>query len=584
MLTTRLRACFALTTLLVLGACGGGSGTGTSASNTAASAESSTEQAPAVSNGAPLPLNVTNPSPPQASRFLAQASFGATTSSIDAVTASGIANWVDGQFLKPQTLHHDYLRSIQATLPTGTSLGQNEFFESFWKQATTGDDQLRQRMTYALSQIFVISMQDNGVGEHPMLAASFYDMLGTNAFGNYRTLLESVALHPAMGVYLTSLHNSKESGERTPDENFAREVMQLMSIGLYELNADGTQKLVNGEPVETYSSADIRGMAKVFTGWSWAGPDKSEPRFYGGNPDPEKESKPMQAYPQFHSTSEKTFLGVTIPAQSTGDPAASLKIALDRLFNHPNVGPFIGKQLIQRMVTSNPSPAYVSRVAAAFANNGQGVRGDMKAIIKAILLDPEARNDTNLTASDVGKIREPILRLGAWMRAFGAKSPSNRFLLKSMDDPLYSIGQSPMRSPSVFNFYRPGYVPPNTSIATANLVAPEMQLVGETSIVGYVNTLREIVPNGLGGTDHDVKPDYSVELSLADTPEKLLDRVNLLLLANQMTPALRAQILGAIGSVTVSATDANAANAARKNRVSIAVYLTMVSTEFLVQK
>lgn len=579
MLIPKFRAVSVLFLLLSVSACGGGS---TSSSSTPSPVTSSAAPNGALGDAA-LPLNVTNPTPPQASRFLAQSSFGPTTTSIEEVVASGASVWIEGQFQKPQTLHHDYLAAIRLTLPTGTVLGQNEVFESFWKQAVTGDDQLRQRVAFALSEIFVVSMQDNGVGENPMLAASFVDMLGANAFGNYRALLEGVALHPAMGVYLTSMHNEKESGVRTPDENFAREVMQLMSIGLYELNADGTQKLVGGAPVETYTSADIRGMAKVFTGWGWAGSDKSNERFYGGNADPDRESKPMQSYPQYHSTSEKSFLGVVVPAQTTADPAASLKVALDRLFNHPNVGPFIGRQLIQRLVSSNPSPAYVGRVAAAFADNGQGLRGDMKAVIRAILLDPEARSDSNLTSMSDGKLREPVLRLSAWLRAFNASAPSHKFPIRTMDDPLYALGQSPMRSPTVFNFFRPGYVPPNSALADANLVSPEMQLVGETSIVGYLNTIQTAIEAGIGD-NRDVKANYTAELALADTPDKLIDRVNLLLVANQMSATLRGQILTAINSVAISTTDPTSAAAARKNRVSLAIFLTMASTEFLVQK
>ncbi|GAA4029488.1 DUF1800 family protein [Actimicrobium antarcticum] len=481
-------------------------------------------------------------------------------------------------------MHRDYLTKTAATLTNGARLGQNNVFETFWKQAATGEDQLRQRVTFALSQIFVVSLQDAFLSDHPVMVAGYYDTLAANAFGNFRSLLEAVSLHPAMGVYLTSLHNQKEDATRTPDENYAREVMQLMSIGLLELNPDGSQKKANGAPIETYTSADITGLAKVFTGWSWAGADKSNARFAGnGTQDPDRDWKPMQSYPQFHSTSEKSFLGVTVPAQSTANPEASLKVALDRLFNHPNVGPFIGKQLIQRLVVSNPSPAYVARVSAAFANDGQGVRGDMKAVIRAILLDPEAGSATRLSAIDNGKLREPILRLAGWMRAFGVTSASGRFLMTNLDDPISSLGQSPLRSPSVFNFYRPGYVPPNTAIASAGLVAPEMQLVGNTSVVGYLNTMRDIVPNG-AGANRDVTSSYVTEIALANTPDKLIDRVDLLLLAGQMTPMLRTQILAALNSVAISATDTVAADRARKNRVWLSVFLTLASTEYLVQK
>jgi uncharacterized protein (DUF1800 family) len=407
--------------------------------------------------------------------------------------------------------------------------------------------------------------------------------LASNAFGNFRNLLEAVSLHPMMGLYLTSLRNQKESGTRVPDENYAREVMQLFTIGLYQLNPDGSNVISNGKPLETYSNADITGLAKVFTGWSWAGPDKTNTRFYGGTPDVNRDWMPMQSYPSFHSTSEKKFLGVTIPAQSSANPEASLKVALDTLFNHPNVGPFIGKQLIQRLVTSNPSPQYIARVSATFNNNGQGVRGDLKAVLKAILLDVEARNEPNLNNAGTGKLREPVLRLANWIRAFNAKSTSGSYRITSLDDPLFALAQTPMRSPTVFNFYRPGYVPPNTSIANAELVAPEMQITAETSVVGYLNFMRDIIPNGTGSS-RDVKADYSALIPLAVTPDLLLDQINLLLMAGQMSNTLRNQILGAINSVTIPSTAGTSADTAKLNRIYLGIYLTMASPEYLVQK
>ncbi|MBC7404097.1 MAG: DUF1800 domain-containing protein [Cytophaga sp.] len=529
------------------------------------------------------PIVIVPPTATQASHMLAQSSFGATTVEINYVITKGYSAYLDAQFAQPQKLHRTYMDTIAPSLPTGSTLSQNQFFESFWQQAVNGDDQLRQRITYALSQIFVISFLDSSVNNYPRGVASYYDMLASNAFGNYRNLLEAVSLHPMMGIYLTSMRNQKESGTRVPDENYAREVMQLFTIGLVELNQDGTPKLTNGKAVETYTSADISGLAKVFTGWSWAGPDKSDTRFFGGNPDTNRDWMPMQGYPKYHSTSEKTFLGVTIPAQSTASPEDSLKIALDRMYSHNNVGPFIGKQLIQRLVTSNPSPQYVARVAAAFANNGQGVRGDMKAVIKAIFLDNEARADIDSTNINSGKLREPFLRFAHWMRSFNAKSTSTRFLIGNQDDPLSGLGQTVMRSPSVFNFYRPGYVPPNTSIAVANLVAPEFQITGETSIVGYLNFMRDVIPNGTG-TSRDIKADYTSLILLADTPDKLIDQINLLLMANQMSSSLRTQILAAVNSVTISTTNTASADTARKNRVYLSIFLTMASPEYLVQQ
>lgn len=556
----KIRTAFAVSALALLASCGGGSGGGTSNTTTAPSVGGFTTQ-------------------PQASRMLAQATFGATQSEIESLASSGYMLWLEDQFTKPQSLHRGYMDSMATT--TGQSATQNHFHESFWQQAVTGQDQLRQRVAFALSQIFVVSFQDSTIGNHPRGVASYYDTLGAHAFGNYRNLLQAVSLHPMMGIYLTSMRNQKESGTRVPDENYAREVMQLFSIGLYELNQDGSPKMIDNKPVETYTNADIAGLAKVFTGWSWAGPDKSDSRFFGGSPDPNRDWMPMQSYPKYHSSSEKRFLGAVIPASAT--PEDSLRIALDTLFNHPNVGPFIGGQLIQRLVTSNPSPQYISRVAAAFANDGNGVRGDMRAVIRAILLDPEARADVSPETPNAGKLREPVVRLANWMRAFNARSTSGRFLMGNLDDPLNSLGQTPMRSPSVFNYYRPGYVPPNTAIAATGMVAPEMQITGETSVVGYLNFMRDAIPNGTGSS-RDIKSAYDVELSLADSPDRLVDRVSLLLMANQMSAELRGQILTAINSVTISTTNATAAATARKNRVNLAIFLAMASPEYLVQK
>jgi len=332
----------------------------------------------------------------------------------------------------------------------------------------------------------------------------------------------------------------------------------------------------------------VTGLAKVFTGWSWAGPDTGDERFWGwgADADPAREVKSMQGYTQFHSLSEKKFLGVTVAAQSKADPAASLKPALDRLYNHPNVGPFIGKQLIQRLVTSNPSPAYVSRVSAAFANNGQGVRGDMKAVIRAVLLDPEARSASDAARDDFGKVREPIVRLGHFLRAFNATSASGRYLIGNTDSTSSSLGQSPLRSPSVFNFYRPGYVPPGTALADRALVAPEFQITNETSIAGYLNFMQSAVASGVGSATNnvrDVQPDFTAELALAEKPDELMTRLDLLLTHNTMSAATKQTIRDAVAAITIP-TDATKADTARKNRVRLAVYLTLASNDYLIQK
>ncbi len=512
--------------------------------------------------------DVVHPSAVEASRLLSQATFGASKEDINHLVDVGVGAWFNEQFAKPQTLHLFFMNEAQRSLAADERLRQDHFFASFWSQVVNGEDQLRQRVAFALSQIFVISYQDSTLEYNARGVAHYYDVLAAHAFGNFRDLLEQVTLHPMMGLYLDALGNRKTEGTRVPNENYAREIMQLFTIGLRQLNQDGSDVL---PAAATYTNDDITGLAKVFTGWSWAGEDLSDQRFYGwGVEDPNRDWLPMQMYPQFHETLEKTFLGVTIPAYTSGEE--SLRIALDTLFNHPNVGPFIGRQLIQRLVTSNPSPEYIGRVAAAFNDNGQGVRGDMKAVVLAVLLDPEAM--TTPTSPNAGKVREPVLRLANWMRAFHARSASGYFDMGSMDDPLWGLAQTPMRSPSVFNFFRPEFVPPGSAIATANLVAPEMQITDETSVTGYLNFMRDAIENGTGRSD-DITADYSDELALVNRPDVLVDHINLLLMQNQMSSTLRSQILSAMNSNP---------NNTDLNRVYIAIFLTMASPEYIVQK
>lgn len=584
------RTMLAATSFAVLTACGGGStdnGASVDSTKTFGSITSSEDNSTTALNTvgrilmggtASTTSATTAMTPAQASRFLAQATFGPTPGTIQNMVASGPDIWITDQFGKVPA---SYLTYMDQHIAAGGALTQAQFNELFWKQVITGNDQLRQRVTLALSEIFVISMDDPNLAARLRGVGSYYDMLANNAFGNYRNLLESVALHPMMGLYMSHLRNQKESANRLPDENFAREIMQLMTIGLYKLNQDGTVQTANGQPLETYTHEDIVGLSKVFTGWSFYGPDKSSPRFMGTVKDATWEVKPMQNYPQYHSTSDRKFLGVTISGATSGE--ADLKLALDALFNHQNTGPFIGKQLIQRLVSSNPSPAYISRVAAAFANNGAGVRGDMKAVIRAVLLDPEAQGTSGV---ETEKVREPIIRLANWMRAFNVTSTSGRFLLSNLDDPINGLGQTVLRSPSVFNFFRPGYTPPNTAISEAGQVAPEMQLMAEPTSIGYVNYMQNAVAYGVG-TGFDIKPNYANELALVATPEQLVDRVNLLLLNGSMSTTLRSQVLTAVNSIVQPVpTSSNADLVAKfKNyRVNMAVYLAMVSPEYIVQK
>ncbi len=416
---------------------------------------------------------VTPPAPPtqqEAARFLTQATFGGTESDINALHASTYAAWLSAQTSAPvSTPTHvawadQRLTQLQAASPSAV-LTPNQFYESFWEQAATSPDQLRQRVKFALSQIFVVSLIGSAVD--PRGAASYYDMLGADAFGNFRTLLTDVTYHPMMGVYLTYVANTKESGTRTPDQNYARELMQLMTIGLYKLNPDGSQQLDgSGKPIPTYSQNDILGLAKVFTGLGWYSPAPTSLTFRGANKDPDASIKPMLVYNQYHSTSEKDFLGVTIPATTTADTAGDIKIALDTLFNHPSVGPFIALHLIQQLVTSNPSPAYIQRVAAVFNNNGSGVRGDMAAVVTAILTDTEARDMTNVTAPGFGKLREPVVRLANWMRMFSATSFSGNWLMFSTAANT-SLGEAPLSLFVGVQFLAAGLCPAQHAIVGA---------------------------------------------------------------------------------------------------------------------
>jgi uncharacterized protein (DUF1800 family) len=449
----------------------------------------------------------------------------------------------------------------------------NATMESFWTQAVRGRDQLRQRTVFALSQIFVVSTVNSAVEIQADAHASYLDMLSRNAFGNFRTLIEQVATHPTMAHYLSHMKNQKEDATtgRLPDENFARELMQLFTIGLWQLDEDGTRrKDASGRDIPTYGQADVMGLAKVFTGWSWAGPDKTDGRWHGWVALDWKHQ--LQNYPQFHSPSEKRFLGTVIPAGTSGEQ--SLKVALDALFNHPNVGPFIGRQLIQRFVTSNPSPAYVARVARAFANNGSGVRGDMKAVLRAVLLDAEARSATLAAQAEWGKLREPMVRFGHWMRAFDTRAASGYMRIWNLEDPVSSIGQNPLRAPSVFNWFRPGYAPPG-EVMRRGLVAPEFQITHETTTTGYANFVTWVVERGFGWGTDSLQPNYTQELALAGNAAALVDRLSLMLVAGRMSAATRQTIIDAVQ--TVPATEA-------RRRVHMAVTLTMVSPDFIVQK
>lgn len=540
----------------------------------------------------------------EAARFLTHATFGPNTADIDSLMVLGYGAWIDRQFTLPATSHRSYWEARDATIRAAdpnSSGGQDQVWESFWKQAATGEDQLRLRVAYALSQVFVISALDGNVGNQPRAMAAWLDMLGAQAFGSYRTTLENVALHPLMGFYLSHIRNQKADTAtgRIPDQNFARESMQLFSVGVLKLNPDGTPQLVDGAVVETYGPADVAGLSHVFTGFSFACSAQNSSCFFngitGGVGDPDRYFKPMMAYPAFHSTQAKSFLGVTIPAQTTADPAASLRVALDTLAAHPNVGPFLGQQLIQRLVTSNPSTAYVRDVAAVFDNNGAGVRGDLKAVVRAILLHPEARFSFNRA----GKVREPVLRLSAFLRALPHASDTGFWRVGNTDSVSTALGQTPLRAPSVFNFYRPGYVAPGSQSAAAGMVAPEMQLLNESSVAGWVNYMRDNLNSGVGQINgtvdgvvlnrRDLQRNWTPEMALAGDPAALVASVADKLLFGRISTTLSADAATAVGKIVIPALNAGGTNqgaidAAKFNRVKSAVLLVLAAPEFLVQK
>ena len=525
----------------------------------------------ALTPSTPPPPVVVPPEPvtaERASRFLAQSSMGATREQISRVQALGYAAWLDEQFALPASgARWDWLIAGGYGALTNKN-GEAGADACQWRKLMAAPDTLRQRITLALSEILVTAIAGFvGNGWKAFSAAAYLDLLEENAFGNYRTLLQQVSLSAPMGEFLTYRNNVKFNANTgaMPDENYAREVMQLFTIGLTQLNIDGTPRLTSGLPTDTYTLDDITGLARVFTGWNYdlTATTADTPDF---------KRRPMAQTASRHESGAKVFLGTTIPAGIDG--TASLTQALDAIFAHPNVGPFIGRQLIQRLVCSNPTPAYVARVATVFNNDGSGVKGNLKAVIKAILLDNEARSAARVTDPNFGKLREPILRLTAWGRAFKASSPSDAWAIGNTSDPGTRLGQSPLRSGSVFNFFRPGYVPPNSAIGTAGMVAPEFQIVNESTVVGYVNYMQTIISRGVG----DVKGDYSALMPLADTAQTLLDELNVVLVAGQLSAATVALIKGALDSM------ASGTDPARLNRIYAALVMVMAAPEFIVQK
>jgi uncharacterized protein (DUF1800 family) len=546
----------------LLAACGGG---GSDGGAVASAAPTGASPAPPPAPGAAaVPAPAAGLSPAEASRLLSQATLGASKADIAEVQSSGAAAWIESQFMLPQTQsHYDWLlaKGYNAETHRNNAAGLDN---TIWRKLISSPDALRQRVTLALSEICVVSVLGVATPWRQFAVGNYLDLLEANAFGNYRTLLGQISLSTAMGYYLTFRGNAKSNTTTgsQPDENYARELMQLMTIGLVKLNPDGT-----AQAAETYGQADVSGLARVFTGWDLDTAGLATPL------PPDVHRRPMAQVASRYETASKTFLGTTIAAGATA--AASLNTALDTLFAHPNLPPFLGRQLIQHLVTSNPSSAYVGRVAAAFADNGAGVRGDMKSVVRAILLDSEARNAANVSVPSFGKLREPVTRFLNWARGFGAVSKSDVWAVNDLSDPATKLGQSPMRSPSVFNFFRPGYVPPTSAIASQGLMAPEFQITTESSVAGYVNFMQKVVSgSGIG----DVTSDYTTLLPLATDSGALLDELNLVLAAGQISAATLTPLQAALDSIAVG-TDAG-----KLNRIWAALTLVLAAPEYIVQK
>ncbi|MBL4871733.1 MAG: DUF1800 domain-containing protein [Robiginitomaculum sp.] len=522
-------------------------------------------------------------------RFLNRATFGATQGDADTLTGTEVADWLRAEFAKQPTTYLQPILGQLSALPDGEMLFANALTNLFFDEVIAGNDQLRQRMVLALSEIIVASSNSDLEGL-PATMAHYVDILSTNAFGNYRDLMEEITYSPAMSIYLTYLANQKgdmDSG-RVPYENYARELLQLFTIGLSELNMDGTLKLDGaGQPIEIFDNSDITGLAKVFTGLSTQGSN-----FFNIFRDGSSTYKPLIVFPDFHSELEKSFLNVTIPPFTSGEE--SIDTALDTIFAHPNMAPFVSRQLIQRFVMSAPSPAYVERVATAFETGsfllpdstsvGTGIRGDLKATLSAVLLDQQAlQNPTNGTPEN-GKIREPMLRFIHWARAFNETTPDaadERFL----QDTSFALGQHPFRSPSVFNFFRPRYIAPGTATGTAGLTAPELQIVNESSLISNINFINSFIynfsPNFSDDPNGGVVADYTEELALADDVPALIARLDLILTGNMLRQDSKDRIAQLLAEIPINV-DTEATD--RIFRVTIAISMVMSSPGYLVQR
>jgi len=492
-----------------------------------------------------------------AARLLTQATFGPKKSEIDALTGGSVNAWLDAQIALPASSHRARILVERDFNPiTLNNQRPDEPFpfhrQSAWfYHALQAPDQLRQRVAFALSQILVVSDVTLAGQQYTEALTIYYDHLATGAFGSFRELLEKVTLSPIMGTYLSSVRNAKADPATgtEPDENYAREIMQLFTIGLVQLQPDGTLQLdAQGLPRPTYDQKTITETAKVFTGWGYFNPAfnaATNAAFFRRGPLDYK--NPMMLYPPFHENAAKTIVGPTVIPANLGGPE-DLKRTLDALVAHPNTAPFISRQLIQRLVTVNPSPGYVYRVAQQF-----GPTGDLGAVVRAILTDYEARSPTAATAPGYGKLREPLLRLTALLRSFNAASTSGHYT--NYNNTEATLTQAALSAPSVFNFYEPGYVYPG-ALAAAGLVAPEFQITTDTTAISAPNFLRQVIflsappPNAVGPNVRGTAAlNLAPEVALVANVPALLDHLNLIMTAGQMTTPTRARLITAMNAL-----------------------------------
>ncbi|MCF7560916.1 DUF1800 domain-containing protein [Sabulilitoribacter multivorans] len=535
----------------------------------------------------------------ETSRFLAQATFGCDLNYIKSVAEQPYEDWIDAQFdLNSPSMgvltQSIYNQARDMFVANGGNA--DDYFGPFWAhfqyawwQLNIGNqDLLRQRIALALSEILVISW-DSNIGDYGVGLGDYYDILKDHAFGNYKNILLDVALHPMMGGYLSHYNNPKSFPEQNihPDENFAREIMQLFTIGLYELNQDGSYVLDgNGQRIPTYDNDDIKEFAKVFTGLGTSevneNPYGITPRF-GVDIYWCKRDVPMTMYDEWHEPGEKKLLnGYVIPSGQSG--MKDIEDAVNHLFNHQNVGPFIARRLIQQLVKSNPSPAYISRVSAAF-NNTKGIRGDMRAVIKAILLDEEARSCSWINNPRNGKLVEPMIRYFNVTRQLDLDNKSGLNWNVGFNF-FNATGQAPLGSSSVFNFYLPDYVP-NSDFDAANLKGPEFEIHNSVTSLSFVNEV-----------DYWTYPQwYSVlntwDLELEGTTlnfeslkyyakesEVLINQLDKLFTHGLLSEETKRLIVDAVDPIAAS----NFGEDYLDFRVKMAIYLLLVSPDYAILK